>query len=314
MKRVIVSAFSITTLFAFASSLQASSYTFTNLPFFANGINNAGQVVGFGVVGEGSIGVLYNQGVLSFFAPPGATDVSPYGINSQGQISGWYADSAGTINGFVDTGGAFTSFDAPGAPRSTYARVINDRGEIAGVANTSAGDVGFLNDRSTYVIISVPGARSTDAYGIDNAGDVVGTYTDASGTRHGFLYSSRGVFTSVDVPGSTDTFLYGINNSGVIVGSYIGAFSAAHGLLYNGGVFTTLDAPGGDTAVVAINDIGQLVVRQGVTSASLLATLVPEPAAFALFGAGLCGLLCVRRFSFGRGSKSAAATSQPCLL
>src|SRR6185369_14121025 len=43
-------------------------------------------------------------------------------------------------------------------------------------------------------------ARATSAQGINPAGDIVGSYTDAAGIQHGFLLS-RGEFTTIDVPG-----------------------------------------------------------------------------------------------------------------
>ena len=53
------------------------------------------------------------------------------------------------------------------------------------------------------------------------------------------------VFTTIDVPGSTFTIAYGINASGEIVGQYRDAGGVTHGFLLSGGVYTTLDVPGG---------------------------------------------------------------------
>jgi len=52
-----------------------------------------------------------------------------------------------------------------------------------------------------FQVIDVPGAVYTDAHGINNAGDVVGEYTDADWNQHGFLLSG-GVSTTIDVPGA----------------------------------------------------------------------------------------------------------------
>ena len=46
---------------------------------------------------------------------------------------------------------------------------------------------------------------------INNAGQIVGTYTDTAGKVHGFL-DTNGVYKSIDVPGSTQTIPTGINN------------------------------------------------------------------------------------------------------
>jgi len=71
-----------------------------------------------------------------------------------------------------------------------------------------------------FTTINVPGSYYTTAYGINNAGTVVGSYNDASGAPdHGFLYSG-GNFATIDVPGAYATQVLGINNAGQIVGSY----------------------------------------------------------------------------------------------
>ena len=53
------------------------------------------------------------------------------------------------------------------------------------------------------------------AYGINNRGDIVGTYV--GGGLHGFLYSN-GTYTTLDAPGSFDTQVFGINDRGQIAG------------------------------------------------------------------------------------------------
>jgi probable HAF family extracellular repeat protein len=84
---------------------------------------------------------------------------------------------------------------------------------------------GFLLSGGTYTTLDVPGVTFTAATGINDAGQIVGSYIAADGNFHGFLLS-EGIYTLVDVPGATSTFIYGINNAGQIVGSYDG-----HGFL-----------------------------------------------------------------------------------
>jgi len=47
-------------------------------------------------------------------------------------------------------------------------------------------DHGFLLSNGSFTIIDVPGSTTTEAMGINNAGWIVGYYSDSSGTRHGF--------------------------------------------------------------------------------------------------------------------------------
>jgi probable HAF family extracellular repeat protein len=110
----------------------------------------------------------------------------------------------------------------------------------------------------TFTQFDVPGAALTNASGINNAGQIVGQYTDSTGRTHGFLYSG-GTFTTLDVPGSSDTFAAGINDVGQIVGGYF-AGTGTHGFLYSGGTFATLDVPGSFfTTAKGINNAGQIV-------------------------------------------------------
>lgn len=71
----------------------------------------------------------------------------------------------------------------------------------------------------TYTPISVPGSDFTSANGLNNAGQMVGSYSNSTGT-HGFLYSD-GAYTT-GCPGGTATTLLGINNGGQVVGTYPG--------------------------------------------------------------------------------------------
>jgi probable HAF family extracellular repeat protein len=72
--------------------------------------------------------------------------------------------------------------------------------------------------------VSFAGAMGTQAFGINNNGEIVGDYTDSSGTMHGFVYLG-GVFYTVDdpsgVPGST--IINGVNDLGQLVGFYADA-------------------------------------------------------------------------------------------
>ena len=86
----------------------------------------------------------------------------------------------------------------------------------------------MTSDGSTLIPIDVPGATRTVACGINDKGQIVGWFIDATGT-HGFLKDSS-TFTPIDVPGATATGGFGINNSGQIVGYFTDA-SGDHGFL-----------------------------------------------------------------------------------
>lgn len=106
--------------------------------------------------------------------------------------------------------------------------------------------------------IDAPGATYTDAVGINNRGEIVGSFQDARGL-HGYLFR-RGALTTLDFPvAGALTIALGINDRGQIVGAYRsqGIF---HGFFWDQGAFTQIDAPNAEeTFLHGINNRGQIV-------------------------------------------------------
>src|SRR5947207_2801070 len=104
-----------------------------------------------------------------------------------------------------------------------------------------------------------PGSTNSFVNGINNAGQIVGAYLDASGASHNFIRSADGVtYTTIDLPGALPgtTSTDGINNLGQVVGSYKDS-TGQHGYIrsVDGRTVTTLE-PG--LAPKAINDEGDI--------------------------------------------------------
>ena len=114
----------------------------------------------------------------------------------------------------------------------------------------------------TFTTIDVPGAVYTGIFGINTAGDMVGSYgQDTSQDAHGFLYSG-GTFTYFDYPSQSVTVPTGINDSNLIVG-YAGK-NPVVGFLYDGLSFQTLvDGSNTATASLGINNAGEVVGGAG---------------------------------------------------
>jgi probable HAF family extracellular repeat protein len=108
------------------------------------------------------------------------------------------------------------------------------------VSPAASSSVGFIYSGGSYTALSYPGAPQTEAFGINNAGQVVGDYWD-SGFHQGFLYSA-GSFTTLSVPSFQQTIPFGINNAGRIVG-YANNNNGlvAQGFLYSGGSYTPIN-------------------------------------------------------------------------
>jgi probable HAF family extracellular repeat protein len=108
--------------------------------------------------------------------------------------------------------------------------------------------------------IDYPGAAGTAAWGINAYRDVVGTYSAADSSGHGFLYSG-GKLTAIDYPGAALTGVYGINNRGEIAGLYATTATGPHHgfVLTRAGKYTSIEFPGASaTEAAAINDKGEV--------------------------------------------------------
>jgi len=130
----------------------------------------------------------------------------------------------------------------------------------------------------TYTTIDVPGATNTFAYGINNAGQIVGSYSYGPKDQYGHqaqnaFVLSGGNFSTFSYPGSYYTVAWGINNPGQIVGTceveYYGTFGecqdfygVAEGWIKTGNSYVTVSYPGAisnATSANGINDGGQVV-------------------------------------------------------
>jgi probable HAF family extracellular repeat protein len=157
----------------------------------------------------------------------------------------------------------FSPIDYPGAS-GTIAYGINDAGAIVGPYYDTAGYAyGFVYKGGDFTPFNVPGAYGyTHPAGINNVGDIVGTFyyaSDPDAGCHGFLYTG-GTFTPLDYPGGYNTQAYGINDLGDVVGAYYDALGV-HGFLYSGGSFTRIEysGPHSTTWAVGINNNGSIV-------------------------------------------------------
>jgi hypothetical protein len=120
-----------------------------------------------------------------------------------------------------------------------------------------------------FTVIDDPNAPVgfTQPLGINEAGDIVGTYragTTPADPLHGFLLRG-GSYTTIDEPNARGvTVAMGINTQGDVVGLFSdGGVLGSHGFLLHQGTYTTIDAPGGGgfTAAVGINAQGVIVGR-----------------------------------------------------
>ena len=115
-------------------------------------------------------------------------------------------------------------------------------------------------DQAPYTTLNDPlSVDSTSAFGINNAGDIVGFYNGSDGYSHRFR-ESNGTYTTLDDATATQgAVAQGINDSGQIDGSYSDS-NGPHGFLDSAGTYTTLDDLSGTrTHALGINASGQIV-------------------------------------------------------
>jgi probable HAF family extracellular repeat protein len=220
---------------------------------FANGINDAGQVVGFSsTAGDATVGAfLYSGGVMTNLGTFGGLDTQANGINASGQVVGYsYTAGNATIDAFLYSGGVLTDLGTLGGSL-TEANAINNAGQVVGEAaltgNLSAD--AFLYSGGVMTDLGSLGSNSS-ATGINASGQVV--IDTSSG---GFLYSG-GVMTSLGTFQPT-----GINDAGQIVGAAATAVDPdGDAFLDSGGVMTDLGTLGGDSSLAyAIDASGEVV-------------------------------------------------------
>src|SRR5205823_14636081 len=107
------------------------------------------------------------QGTYMQFDPPGSVYTYGQGINTAGDIVGYYFDASNNGHGFLLSGGTYTTIDYPGG--YNFLAGINDLGMIVGsVQFNNGGGFGFLYDVQTGVFTEVnyPGASTTLCYAI----------------------------------------------------------------------------------------------------------------------------------------------------
>jgi hypothetical protein len=249
---------------------------------FANGMNNADQIVGFirdaNAARHGFVRAA--DGTFTMFDDPNAGTCSAscgsigngqgtraYAINSAGQIVGFFTDNTAHCHGFVrDQKGNFTQIDVPDAgpgpfPQGTFPSEftpmgLNDGGQITGFyVDASSVQHGFFRDHNGKITeFDPPGSILTNPNAIDAPGDITGFYFDSNFVGHAFLRDSHGNFTTIDAPNAdmtgdgNGTFGVGVTPDGTVEGVYVDINGVLHGFVRSKqGMITTYDVAAAGT-------------------------------------------------------------------
>lgn len=169
---------------------------------------------------------------------------------------------------------------------------------MVGAANTTTANHAYLYQNGTMTDLGTLGGRDSVAYGINNAGQAVGTSNIAGHDTditydHAFLYQN-GRMTDLGTLGDDSSYALGINNSGQVVGntSALGGFiwTAKDGMQAleslvdpSSGVQDStlggnpIDQGGQLIASNPINDAGQIVAVAGIAGTQRAVPLTPVP-------------------------------------
>lgn len=212
------------------------------------GINVAGEIVGNdpGVAYGSRVFLRSPSGVISGFTLSFGTAYSTIatGVNAGGAVIGYESSenidlAQGFLwsgNGSVPTPGADSAADimAPGST-GTFPTAINTSGTIVGCFAQQSLFFDFVRDPDgTITTLDVPGAipgcLAGGALGfynvappsitINDAGTIVGSYTNAAKVPSGFVKPLNGEVMSFTYPGATSTIPTSINTLDAITGYY----------------------------------------------------------------------------------------------
>jgi hypothetical protein len=157
------------------------------------------------------------------------------GVNDSGIAVGFYNNSKGLARSYEYNTKThkFRTIGVPG-DFSITASAINNHGGVAGFFTTSVTSPVrsfFINRSGRVYVFAWHGASMTQAFGVNDSGEVVGAYTIGTST-FGFTWApGKGFHTVNDPRGIGTTLINGVNDAGDLVGFYTGKGTHVNGFL-----------------------------------------------------------------------------------
>ena len=246
----------------------------------AHGVNAGGQVVGGADTASGTRhAFLHSNGKmtdLGTLAGPDGAFSEAFGINASGQVVG-YADVGGNNrHAFLYSKSKMIDLGTLSGPASSsHAYHINSDGQVVGASairaflyrNGEMFDLGTsgrpLHDKRTYLSSPEQLYTGSEAYGVNDRGQVVGCVRGPGSTAletRAFLYRSGKVTELGFLPGGSRSLACDINDSSQVVGYADTADGNTHAFLYADGKMIDLGTLGGaESWAKGINATAQVV-------------------------------------------------------
>jgi probable HAF family extracellular repeat protein len=160
----------------------------------AYGINDLGEVVGYGTIAPGVFRAFYwNGSSLTPLGTLGGANSYAMGVNDSGAIVGGSATWSGYMNAFLYSGGKMNDLGTLGGTTS-YAYGVNDNGYVVGYSTTADGSShafvymnGTMIDLNSVLPVN-SGWDLLDAYAINGNNQIAGTGF-YGGQEHAFVIS-----------------------------------------------------------------------------------------------------------------------------
>lgn len=180
-----------------------------------------------------------------------ALETDTYGVNNSGAIAGDYVDAKSVQHGMILAGTKLTTINSKLCSPITGTGGISFFGiNTAGMAVgwcTSAKtglDIGLVYSAGKVTMVNFPKSNGTQLTGINDKGEIVGLYLDATNLTHGF--SKVGTkFKTVDVKGDSNSVAWGVNNTGQITVYATNSAGAFDAYIVTGTKFKKINNPNG---------------------------------------------------------------------